>query len=331
MGVSLEEVIKNNLVSEDVLDVIPHTCECGAPVEFTDSLRQIYCTNPRCFYKIAARIEAMAKKLRGPNGETCDGWGESTCITVCQEFGLISPFQVFKLQELVDKGITSSVPAFEKKVKSICNPALRRVELWKVAELAGIPNVDSIAYKIFGGYESFEQAYEDIEKWQVPFIANKLGLKSSDTSVMAVNIYDALLRYKDELIFGEKQFDIYKPTGVTLYVTITGGVQGFKNKGEFIQYINNRYNGRVNAMLMNSVTTSVEILVADGDTGSNKFRTATRFNEKYLEKGLKEGKFSNSEIGTFKSDRDLHPVGEMIFIGSSTDVIGRLDKVFGPN
>ena len=76
MGISLEEVIENQLISEDVLNVIPHTCGCGAPIEFTDSLRQIYCTNPRCYYKVASRLEAMAKKLRGPNGECCDGWGE---------------------------------------------------------------------------------------------------------------------------------------------------------------------------------------------------------------------------------------------------------------
>lgn len=329
MGVSLQEVIDNQLISEDVLNVIPHNCSCGAPIGFTDSLRQIYCTNPRCYYKVASRLEAMAKKLRGPNGECCEGWGESTCVTVCKEFRMISPYQVFQLEGLVAKGATSSVSAFEKKVKSICNPELRKVELWKVVELAGIPSIESIAYKIFGGYHSFTEAFNDIESGKVPFIANKLGLKNSDTSVMAVNVYNTLLEYKEEILYGERQFDIYEPTGKTIYMCITGGVPGFRNKSEFIRYINDRYNGKVNAMLMNSVTSQVEILVSDPNSTSNKHKNAIKLNNKFLDKGIKSGQFDESKIGTFKSDKDIHPIGELIFIGDSNEVIERLDRVFG--
>lgn len=329
MSISMQEVIDNQLVSQEILDIIPHSCECGAEVAFTDSLRQIFCTNPRCYYKVAARLEAMAKKLRGPNGECCEGWGESTCVTVCTEYKLISPYQVFQLDKMVAKGYDSSVSAFEKKVASICNPALRKVELWQVVALAGIPNIETIAYKIFQGYPNLTAAYADIETGQVPFIANKLGVKNSATQVLAAKVYKTLIEYKEELLYGEKQFDIYTPTGQTLYIAITGGVSGFRNKSEFIQYINNRYNGKVNAMMMNSVTTQVEILVADGDTGSNKFKTATRLNNKYLEKQLTSGAITPDEVGKFKSPNDLHPVGELIFVGDSHEVIDRLDKVFG--
>ena len=52
MGVTLEEVRENGLISEGVLNCLPEKCVCGAPIEFTDSLKQIYCSNPRCYYKI---------------------------------------------------------------------------------------------------------------------------------------------------------------------------------------------------------------------------------------------------------------------------------------
>jgi hypothetical protein len=270
----------------------------------------------------------MAKKLRGSNGECCDGWGESTCIAVCKEFSLISPFQVFQLSKIVNTGYKiDGVAGLDKKIESICNPALRNVELWKVVELAGIPSIESIAYKIFGGYANLTDAFNDIEHGQVPFIANKLGLKTTETSVMAVNIYKTLMEYKEELLFGEKQFNIVVPTGETLYIAITGGVSGFRNKSEFIQYINDRYEGKVNAMLMNSVTTQVQILVVDGDTGSNKFKTANRLNSKYVDKCIKEGT-PESDIGKFVNARDLHPIGEQIFIADSEAVIERLDKVY---
>ena len=113
MGISLQEVIDNSLISEDILNNIPHTCTCGAPIEFTDSLRQIYCSNSKCFYKIAARLEAMAKTMKA------DGWGESTCIQVCQDFKLVSPYQVFLLEEYIKRGGTSTIPAFQKKLSLI--------------------------------------------------------------------------------------------------------------------------------------------------------------------------------------------------------------------
>lgn len=323
MGVTLQQVIDNELISDDVLNCIPHECTCGAPIEFTDSLRQIYCSNPRCFYKIAARLEAMAKTMKA------DGWGESTCITVCQEFKFISPYQVFLLEKVVANGGQSSVAAFPKKVASICDPEKRKVELWEVVRLAGIPSIETIAYKIFNGYDNLTEAFEDIEVGQVPFIAEKLGLKNADGSVMAVNVYNTLIQYKEELLFGETQFEVYKPTGQTLYIAITGGVNGFRNKSEFVSYIKARYAGKVNPMLMNSVSAQVDILIADGDASSNKFKTATRLNTKYVEKGLISGEFTADELGTFKQEKDLHPVGEKIFITDSQSVFSRLDKVFG--
>lgn len=322
MGITLQQVRENNLLSDDVLDCIPETCECGAPIEFTDSLRQIYCSNPRCTYKVAARLEAMAKHMKA------DGWGESTCVTVCKEYKLISPYQVFLLEDLVKNGATSDVAAFEKKVNSICDRAKRRVELWEVVRLAGIPSIETIAYKIFNGYDNFAEAFSDIESGQVPFVAEKLGLKNSDGGVMAVNIYNTLLQYKDEILFGETQFDIYKPQGRTLYMAITGGVAGFRNKSEFVNYLKARYLGKINPMLMNSVTSQVEILIADNDTNSNKYKTANRINSKCIEKGLASGEFTQAEIGTFKKTTDLHPIGEQVLITDSESVIERLDRVF---
>lgn len=332
MGVTVKQASEQQLLSKSVLDIIPAYCECGADIEFTESFRQVYCSNPKCYYKIASRLESMAKKLRGPNGETCDGWGEANCLEVCKQFKLRSPFQAFLLKDLLNSNpsqlANTGIAAFEKRVESLCNPALRKVELWKIAELAGIPGIESVAYKIFGGYSSFEYAYNDIELKQVPFIADKLNLKSSDTSVMAASIYKSLIEYKDELLFAEGIFDITRPSGDTLYICITGGVQGYKNKQEFIQYLNNKYSGKINAMLMNSVTKQIDILVADGDTNSNKFKSAVKINNTFREKTQKESS-DPAMIGKLLKPTDLHPVGEKIFIGTGTDVLRLLSRVYG--
>lgn len=322
MGISLREVEENQLLSQDVLDCIPRECDCGAPIEFTDTLRQIYCSNESCIYKIASRLESMAKAMK------VDDWGESTCVTVCKEFKLISPYQVFLLEREIEKGRTSSVSAFNKKVNAICDRSKRRVKLWEVVKLASIPNIDTIAYKIFDGYDNLTEAFKDIEEGQVPFIASKLGIKNTETGVLATRVYNNLIRYKTELLFGETLFDVYKAEGVNIQIAITGGVDGFRNKGEFVEYINKRYNGKVNAMFVNTVTNKTDILIVDGDSSSSKYGKAIKINTKYLESLLDNGEIEESEIGKFKDSESLHPLGERIFIASSKQAIERLDKVF---
>lgn len=271
--ITREQVVENELMDFDVLECIPDTCPvCGSEIVFTDSLKQVYCVNKQCQLKIAARLESMAKAMKA------DGWGESTCLSVVQHFGLISPYQVFVIGE---RGFECpEVAGFEKKIASICDPEKRKVRLWEVVRLAGIPSIETIAFKIFDGFSNLAEAYEKISTLQVPFIAERLGLKNADTSVMAVSVYNTLMEYKDELLFGETKFDVQIPTGEKLIIAITGGVHGYKNKSEFIQFINRRYKGHVNAILVNSVTSQVNVLIADADTSSNKYKTATRMKAK---------------------------------------------------
>ncbi len=276
MGISIEDAINHELLSKDVLNCIPTKCkECGSPVEFTDSLKQAYCTNRFCSSKIAARLQNMAKELK------VEGWDSNTCREVCKCFNLKSPYQVFLLEKEIAKGaVCFSVDDFESKIHTICSTEKRKVKLWEVVKLAGITSLETIAYKIFGGYKSLAEAYADIEKLQVPFVAERLGLKNIDTGVLAVSVYKSLLAHKNELMFGESQFEIIQMTGKEVYIAINGGVQGFSNNSEFINFISKKYNGKVNVMLTNSVTYKVNALVTDGDKSSNKYLTAIRLQEK---------------------------------------------------
>ena len=83
-------------------------------MNLTDTLKQIYCPNSKCKSKVAARIENLAKYMG------VDDWGESTCIEVSHHFNLSSPYQVFLLEEGLSKGYKANIPAYEKKVKAIC-------------------------------------------------------------------------------------------------------------------------------------------------------------------------------------------------------------------
>lgn len=325
MGYTRQEVIENELIDMDVLDEIPEKCECGAPIMFTNTVRQIYCSNPRCYFKVATRLEKMAKIMQ------VDGFGESTCIDLCRYYSMISPFQVMLLKGRNDLERTG-IAGIINKVADITDEKKRKIKLWEVVKYAGIPNIEQTAYKIFSGYNSMEEAYENIEKGQVAFVADKLGIKRTESAVMASEIYKNLIEYKAELFFGQSVFNVQKEVGLKIEIAITGGVYGYKNKGEFINYINKRYIGKVNAMLATSVSSSIDVLIADGDTGSIKFRNASRINEKYLSNAISKGEITDkSKIGTFENDTDLHPIGESIFICTHTELIDRLDKIFSNN
>lgn len=322
MGLTLQEVIDNELLSDEVINCIPESCECGSAIEFTETLRQVYCSNSKCFYKIAARLEKMAKAMK------VDGWGEATCITVCKTYGLQSPYQAFLLPQAIKQGRLADVAAFEKKVNDLINSPSRRARLWEVVKYGGVPNIEQTAYKIFDGYDNIEAAYKDIEEGGLTFIAGKLGIKNIETGVLALNTLNTLMEYKDELLFGEKQFEVYKPKGETLQIAITGGVYGFRNKGEYVNHLNSRYAGKVNAVLMGGVTNAVDVLVSESESSSNKYKKAVKINEKYVMDGVKNGDFTLEEVGTYRNESDFKKIGEKIVLTDSIDLIKRLDKVY---
>lgn len=259
--ITREDVEDNELISAEVLEEIPDTCEyCGSPIVFTDTLKQIYCSNSKCKLKIAARLEAMAKNMN------VDGFGDSTCLALCSQFGMVSPYQVFLLEGKEAEGVS----AFDKKISAMMNSEYRSCELWQMVSYGNIPGVDTIAFKLFSGYGTINEAYADFEKYQVPFIADKLGLKNSSTGVMAVNIYNTLMEYKAELQFGETKFRIKKVDNDRIIVAITGGVAGYANKSEFINSMNNKYDGKLSLMMKSSVTDDVSYLIHEGGTNALK-------------------------------------------------------------
>lgn len=196
MSISRKDAEDNSLLDKEILDIIPQVCPvCGSEIEFTDNLKHIYCVNKHCALKIAHRLKDMARDMK------VDGWGESTCLKVVEGYKLTSPYQVFLLENKELKDISLA-----KKIKAICNKDKRTVKLWEMVKVGNIPSISQVAYKLFNGFDSLSEAYEHIERYQVPFIADRLGLKDSESSILAVRIYNILLEYKDEILLGEKQF-----------------------------------------------------------------------------------------------------------------------------
>lgn len=320
MALTREQVAEYKLINPYVLQDIPEKCECGAEIEFTDNARQIFCSNPRCIYKVAARLEKMAKEMN------VDGFGEKNCIKFCKAYKMISPFQIFRLNNRRDLD-NIGVAAARQKMADICDEEKRKVRLWEIVKYCGIPDIDGDAAKIFSGYNTMTEAYTDIERGGVAFIADRLGIRRTDTSVMAVRVYNNIMEYKEELFFGEMMFTVIKEAGETIRIAIHNSVFGYKNKSQYVRYLNNKYMGKLNFVMASSVSSDVDILISEyGIDNSSKVRNAMRINSRYMEDVMKSGKVEKEQIGKFMSSTDLHPVGEKILICDHETAEDRLDK-----
>ena len=259
--ITYQDVIDNELIDDEILEYIPRHCECGGEIEFTESLKQIACNNPKCFYKVASRLESMCKSLK------VDGFGESSCIKICRDLKMISPFQAL----LIGNRTVDGVSSFKSKIDNLISELKKPMELWEMVALCNIPGIDSISYKLFGKYSYIEDAYKDFEKYQVPYIASLLG---NSGGVMSANIYNMLMQYKAELQFAESECNIKKLNVPKISIAISETPSGFGTKASYVARLNEILNGKASILLSNTVTKEISYLVCSPTTNTGKVKKA---------------------------------------------------------
>ena len=259
--ISYQDVIDNELIDDDILKYIPRHCECGGEIEFTESLKQIACNNTKCYFKVASRLENMCKSLK------VDGFGESSCIKICRDLKMISPFQAL----LIGNRTVDGVSSFKSKIDNLISELKKPMELWEMVALCNIPGIDSISYKLFGKYSSIEDAYKDFERYQVPYIASLLG---NSGGVMSANIYNVLMQYKAELQFAESECNIKKLNVPKISIAISETPSGFGTKASYVARLNEILNGKASILLSNTVTKEISYLVCSPTTNTGKVKKA---------------------------------------------------------
>lgn len=259
--ITYQDVIDNELIDDEILEYIPRHCECGGEIEFTESLKQIACNNPKCYFKVASRLENMCKSLK------VDGFGESSCVKICRDLKMISPFQAL----LIGNRIVDGVASFKSKIDNLISELKKPMELWEMVALCNIPGIDSISYKLFGKYSSIEDAYKDFEKYQVPYIASLLG---NSGGVMSANIYNMLMQYKAELQFAESECNIKKLNVPKISIAISETPTGFGTKASYVARLNEILNGKASILLSNTVTKEISYLVCSPTTNTGKVKKA---------------------------------------------------------
>lgn len=339
MSISLEDAEKYELLDFDILQSIPKRCNCGAKLQFDDSMSNVVCSDVSCRNDVAERLYGLVRD----SGQQL--WTPEDCTKLTTELGLKTPYSIYVLPRLVEKrnidiknigaklidvcDPTHSVQIQDvaEDIKVLTNQKLRRLELSSIVELSNHSEIKVIAKDLFRGMRSLKEAYVYIKLWPVMFVAERLGLRTDNELKLAAEIYDRLLQIEDELKYGEKFFTILDKSVIRLKVAASGQLQDFQNINEFIDTIEHRYNGKVQISLVPQVFQSLDVYLSDFDQSSQKFITASNINEQYQLAKLARHEIQREDLGKIDQEDDFHPVGEKVFIGSQKSLIERLDRL----
>lgn len=274
--VKYSEVLAKGYINQNILSTIPSHCECGAEYEFTDNFNNVCCPNRYCHLKIGKRLSNMCDLLG------IDGMGDASCIKIASTFKLKSPaqFYIVAQQGLTCKGVAN----FEKKCKEFKSKIDEsEFSLWEYVRFMSLPGIDTNAKALFDGYYDMKEFYNNLYNRQIYFVADRLGIKiNADESVLAVNTFNVLMSYENELTSCVNFFHIGDNTKLKdINICITGGVNGYINKSEFIQHLKNSFGDKFNIIQQSSVTAKTNILVCDdSDSHTSKHLKAKNMNEK---------------------------------------------------
>lgn len=263
------------------VEVLPDTCEeCGSPLAISETMTGLHCSNPRCKDKLIMRIRAVCRDL------LIVDFGESTISKFIDYYGVTNHLNFFDLR----KGMILSDEVSDKVSEKVIDQVVRKKDflLWEFVQVANLPYIRTSARKIFQGYNTLTEAFQDIEEGGVDFIQNRLGIAKEDTvSLQAMKVYSTLMEFKEDLLEGEECVNIISITGKReLNVVCSDQVGGnFHKKSEFYAYIKETFGDIVHVNFLSSVTKNIDYLVWSGADGTparytSKVQKVERYNEK---------------------------------------------------
>lgn len=327
MGLSIEEVRNNRLMSDWTLRIVPERCMCGSKIEISESLKRAYCLDENCTIKIANRMYRMLNKL------SVTSWSIADCLKFTRQFELRTPFQVMLVNDVLMSSIKVDIEDFESKAQDAIALANKELYPWEIVELAGIKYVSSCAYEMFSEYKDFSEAYNDIEDKQVSIVCDKLGIEDDKAIPIALRIYNLLILHKDELLFAETQFKERQEEN-NVYISVSCRLQNHINSESFINWLNWRYGTTAETStkhehfkLSFGIRDNTSVLVTNGDASSSKYKVARKMNEEHVNKCISDKAFSLCDIGNEHEEPQVVKVGQKILICSEYELERRLDEL----
>ena len=318
MGVTFDEAIDNKLITEYTLKLLPSKCRCGANIEFNDSIRNMRCTNDNCIYKIIDRLHNFCtyNNININNSEL---------LNIAKTLNIITPYQLLMLDEAYEHKLISSdiVTDIDNLLCDIAKLKNRPIYLYEMIAMCGLTSITNVAEQLFNGFDTVDDAFNEIEQGQLTFINERLGVKDIDNSIFSMDIYKDLVSLKEEFVFAETQLKIIKYPRV-IKIAFCDNVLPFYNKRELIKYLDSKFKVKFNHVVC--INDTVDILVKSFDSNNTKTRLANAINDKYRADMINSGKLEIQDLDKF-NDTELKPVGKKIYIDNLDNLLNRLEVI----
>ncbi len=283
--------------SEDFADALPEYCSeasCGFPLEMSEALTGLRCTNPKCPSKLVQRLLALLQ------AQGIKGMGETIAYRFLTERGFTNPLYIFGYEYEVDGALVEGTDGISKKISEQVQQK-NTLTLAEYVKVANLPYVQSSAIAIFGEYDDLMEAYEAIEAGGIEFVAHKIGVShtADSISIRAVRIYESLLLFKQDLVDAYPLVHIRKVNNkemVTYKAVCSDEVGGvWRTKNDFYACCNN-LSDNIHVDFGGSVTKATQVLVWQGADGSPARHTSKVSKAKALQAKYDEAE----EAGTLK-------------------------------
>ena len=289
------------------LESLPTDCfECGSPMEMSDVMTSMHCSNPRCRSKVAQRLYALCSSLGVKD------LGKKRAETFIYTFGIENPLLIFAYEPNSDgaMGDGISLDLSNKIMSHFINK--KNFTLSEFVRVANLPFIQTSCVNIFGGYDNLYKAYEDIEQGGVEFIREKLDIKRgtpsidelgeevADVSIRALKVYETLMTFKEDLFQALPYVNIIEvnkeesdDVDLIYMKAVCSDEVGypFNTKNDFYSSVNGLY-PNVHVEFLQAVTKDIDYLIwagADGKTAArytNKVKKVEDWNRKFKESGV---------------------------------------------
>jgi hypothetical protein len=311
----VQEAFENKVIGYNAYSVLHDKCRCGNSLELSDSLKRVRCSNDKCINNILNRAEAFCVYNNIELNK--DG-----LLNIIEKLSIISPFQLLELNVAYDNKIITSADVYNilDVLDTIQDIRSADFELYQLFEMCGDSNISTIAKSLVYGYDSVAELYEELKRAQISYINERLGVVSSEACSLTYEIYTALDKMHEEMIYAESLVNVVKYTD-KLYIAFNDNTGTFLNKSELLSYMQEKF--KYTFVHTETVSEKTDILIKHINTVNSKYKSARLINDRYTAEKVNSGQIDIDDIGIFESNK-LKPIGSKVYIDSLDNVLNRL-------
>lgn len=316
--ISFDDAIEHGILNKEVLKLTKGFCKCGTQLFIDNSYRRIICPNEDCKERF---IESEQKLCKYIGFEI----GHDELDKINTKYNIISQYQLLQLDELYNDGqiSESDVHDIENYVQKIKEFKNRELFIYELFEMSGLDIISNVAYNLFFGFNSVKEVYDEIDKSQVIFINERLGLNNKSLSI-SVMLYKVLEDIRESMFYVESMFKI-KQYENRVMIAFNDDIGDYLNRTEFMELINEKYNRTF--VMVTLITENTDIVIMNSWNKTYKIRKADEINDNSIAKMLNNNDIDMIEIGKF-NDKQLKPYGKQIYIDSLNNVLERFDMFY---